>query len=220
MENIELQIISEMYEKNNKLVIFDAGGYDFCDAVCFKKNFPLSEVYSFEADDLNIEKYSKDIINFGINVIPLALSDSNGSVNFFSSLTFTNNLGKTKDHTSSGSILKPIVKNGTNECVNHPGLVFSEKTKSVPCIRIDDFCKQNNIKKIDFFHLDVQGAENIVLAGLGDKLRPQYIFCETCEYTTYDTKGMEKQKFNFFMKELGYDIVKELRHDTIYKYNG
>ena len=81
-------------------------------------------------------------------------------------------------------------------------------------MRIDTFCRLEYITKIDYIHIDVQGAESIVLSGLGD-LRPLYIFAETCEFETYET-GIDIKGFDQFMKGLGYQIEKRYEHDTLY----
>jgi FkbM family methyltransferase len=38
----------------------------------------------------------------------------------------------------------------------------------VECIRMDDYCKQNNITRVDIFHCDVQGMDLRVLQSFGD----------------------------------------------------
>ena len=74
------------------------------------------------------------------------------------------------------------------------------------------------IKKIDYMHIDVQGAEYKVVVGLGD-LRPTYIFAETCEFETYDT-GVTLSDFDELMKEKGYKIIQRHDYDTLYVYDG
>lgn len=45
-----------------------------------------------------------------------------------------------------------------------------QKEIEVTGIRLDTYCNINNIQQIDFLCLDVQGAEQIVLEGLGDMI--------------------------------------------------
>jgi hypothetical protein len=62
--------------------------------------------------------------------------------------------------------------------------------------------------------MDVQGAEHMVLNGLGD-FRPKIIYAETCEYPNYEGSGslefLESYLFN-----MGYEAKEKLTYDTLY----
>lgn len=216
---LELDIIKSLHEKNKKIVIFDGGAFNFDHSLVFKRYFPSADVYAFEPDPINLEIYSERAENAGVNVIPIALSNSDGEVNFFASHYIDNEDGTKKDWRCSGSTLKPITIEGTNRGIRHTNIHFNQNPFKVKASRIDTFCQTRNIKTIDFLHLDVQGAEHLVLEGLGDFLRPNYVFCETCEYDIYETGGMNKEKFNNFMKDIGYSMLQELKYDTLYQLN-
>ena len=85
----------------------------------------------------------------------------------------------------------------------------------VQIVRLDTFCELNNIDHIDYLHIDVQGAEKFVIEGLGI-LKPYFIFAETCEFATYES-GITTEEFDSYMNNLGYEIVKRFRDDTLYK---
>ena len=210
----EIESIRKEFSETEGLVIFDIGGYDFEDSIKFKQVFPQSEVYSFEPDPNNLERHSQKAKEWRINVIPNALSDSEGWVTFYPSDHFN-----TKDWKASGSIIKPTLKAGTErESINFPGLFFDMNGYSVETLRLDEFCQSKGINRIDHIHIDVQGAEMKVLSALGD-LRPRLIFAETCEYTTYET-GITRDEFDSFMKGLGYEILDRTPTDTLYRYEG
>jgi hypothetical protein len=49
------------------------------------------------------------------------------------------------------------------------------KTTSVPLMRIDTFCLQKSIERIDLLKIDAQGYERYILDGAGDFLSPSTI---------------------------------------------
>jgi len=207
MNEIE-HIIANFADLNN-LVIFDIGACDFSDSISFKRAFPNSTVYAFEPDRHNLINFSESAINSGIQVIPFALSDENGVVTFYPS----DNLNG-KEWKYSGSLLKPIVKPGTQEGINHAGLIFDTRGYDVPIKKLSTFCDEEGITKVDYIHIDVQGAEIKVLSAL-EHIRPKLIFAETCEFDTYDT-GITLSDFDKFMEASGYNIHTRYQYDTLY----
>lgn len=205
----EIAVIRHALNKSD-LVIFDIGGCDFNDACHFKQNFPHAKVISFEPDEMNLKTYKERAESQGVLVAPVAVSNDNDEVLFYPSVTYNGNI-----HKASGSTLKPNVKPGTSEGINHEGLLYDMNGYKVQIVRLDTFCELNDISHIDYLHMDVQGTEKRVLEGIGN-IRPTFIFAETCEFSTYDS-GHDKEEFDTFMDSLGYDIVHEFRDDTLYK---
>jgi hypothetical protein len=82
-------------------------------------------------------------------------------------------------------------------------------------VRLDTFCELNNIDRIDYLHIDVQGGEHHVIKGLG-KYRPYFIFAETCEFGTYES-GTSLEEFEDELAMMGYEIFAKFRDDTMYK---
>ena len=200
--------------KYGEVTIFDIGAADFGHTIAFKEAFPNAMVYAFEADAENIKKYSHRVLGASnVIVTACAISDKKGEATFFPSENYNGQPWR-----YSGSLMKPIVVPGTSEETTHPGLHYNMKGVKVKTIRLDDFCKKNRIKSIDYMHIDVQGAEYKVIVGLGD-LRPGHIFAETCEFETYDT-GVTLADFDELMKEKGYRIVQRHDYDTLYVYDG
>ena len=206
----EINIIRQTLANKPNLVIFDVGGCDFNDAVHFKSNFPHADVFSFEPDSFNLENHKPRADSYGILVVPVALSNENDETKFYPSISYMGN-----NHKASGSVLKPRVKPGTTEGIHHDGLLYDLEGHDVQIVRIDTFCELNNIKHIDYLHIDAQGAEFKVLSGLGD-LRPSFIFAETVEFDTYES-GITEPEFNKFMDSLGYELINKFRDDTLYK---
>lgn len=201
----ETLVIKKTLADKKDLVIFDIGGCNFHDSMYLKHHFQNSEIYSFEPNKDNLSVYKEAADLAGIIVVPVAVSNKNDVTKFYNSPT----------HNGSGSTLKPKVKDGTSEGINHAGLMYDMEGYEVQIVRIDTFCELNNIDHIDYLHIDVQGAEQLVIEGLGS-IRPYFIFAETCEFETYES-GITTEQFDSYMNSLGYEIVNRFRDDTLYK---
>ena len=201
----ETRVIQQTLGEKKDLIIFDVGGCNFHDSLYLKQYFPHSEIYSFEPSKDNLNLYKQHADQAGILVAPVAVSNKNDTTIFYNSPT----------HNGSGSTLKPRVKDGTCEGINHGGLLYDMNGYEVQIVRLDTFCELNNIDHIDYLHIDVQGAEKFVIEGLGS-IRPYFIFAETCEFETYES-GITTEQFDLYMNDLGYEIVKRFRDDTLYK---
>jgi FkbM family methyltransferase len=201
----EVIVIQKTLSNKKNLIIFDIGGCNFHDSLYLKHHFPNSEIYSFEPNEENLKIHRHKADQNGIFVVPVAVSNINDTTTFYNSTS----------HDGAGSTLKPVVKKGTTEGIYHDGVYYNMDGYQVQIVRLDTFCEINNIDHIDYLHIDVQGAEKFVIEGLG-KLRPYFIFAETCEFETYES-GTTTEQFDFYMDSLGYEIVNRFRDDTLYK---
>lgn len=207
MSSFNLNWIKQCGIDNGKLTIFDIGAHNFSDSINFKQSFPKSTVYAFEADKINVDKYGKNATDFGVNVVNLALSDSDGEATFYNSETMNGS-----EWTCSGSLMKPVTKNGTNEGT-HAGLLYNIEGYKVKTAKLETYCTENNLNP-NVLHIDVQGAEKYVMSAIG-KFRPEIIFAETCEFDVYET-NTSLQEFDALMNSLGYEIKQRLQYDTLY----
>lgn len=151
-------------DKSAPLTILDIGSKDCLEAIEFSKHFINSKVYSFEPNPDAIKiarKNSKEYKNH--TLIEKAVSDKNGYIKFYPidpELTETThkdgNIGASSIFKASGKY--PIEK-------------YVQKEIEVESITIEQFCKDNNINKIDFVWMDLQGAEYLALKGMGSYLQ-------------------------------------------------
>ena len=112
LHNIVRQKLSEI----SNLVLFDIGACDFSEGIGFKRTFPNSDVYSIEADKINYERHYRVANKFGVKTFNVAFSDENGTATFYPSIFETK---KNIDWRYAGSIVKPLLKENTNEALNH-----------------------------------------------------------------------------------------------------
>jgi len=204
-------------------VIFEIGchhGYDTDEII---KIFPNSKVYAFEPDPRNLKilkergLYDKD----GLEIIEACVSNKDGWETFYLSggiptLWGTFEMGEeTKKHlragewTASSSIKKP------KEHINiHPWCKFKKEIK-VKSIKLQTFCKEREINRIDFVWMDVQGAEDLVFEGAGEALNNiKYI------YTEYDNTELYENQLNLNQIESkleDFEIVEIFPNDVLLK---
>lgn len=151
--------------------MMDIGSCDGLNAIDYLKIFPDSIIYAFEPVPENYESIEKNKQRLGYkNLIPikLALSNKKGITSFH--LSSSDQSETEKDNrlrelgTRSSSLLAP-----KKTLDVHKWLKFDDVIE-IPTERLDNFCKSKSINGIDFIHMDVQGAELLVLEGAGERI--------------------------------------------------
>lgn len=198
------------YLGSDPKVIIEFGSYDGGDGVFYKNTFPNSEVYSIEACDERFKVIKPLEDKFNIHVYNYAVCEYDGFIDFYS-VKDPNVMDHDEFYGSSGSLNKrtDLYKN-TFKHINE------QIPKSVPCTRLDTFCKNNNIEHVDFLHVDVEGAEHRVVKGFGD-LRPSILWMET--YLSKDYYGENAyvtSELHELVLSMGYFIAEQTNTDTLY----
>lgn len=199
--------LPKIFDTHDPLVIFDIGACEGEDSIRYARLFPNSRVYTFEPvpenHDIAIQNFQKYSAS-NIQLQPFALSDKEGKCDFYVSEGRPSELWegeKWNYGNKASSLLKP------NLDKSNYGWIEFKKTIPIDCKRLDDFCSSNKIKTIHFIHLDVQGAELMVLNG-GKKMLSeiQSIWMEVGENEEYDgqAKRFDVEKF---MQENGFQLV-------------
>ncbi len=108
------------------------------------------------------------------------------------------------DYGNKSSSLLPPDK--TSEVLNW--LEFNQ-TEMVSTITLDSFCQEQKIKQIDFIHMDVQGAELLVLKGAENLISSiKIIWLEVENITLYKEQPLLFDIENF-MKQKGFTKIKD-----------
>jgi|688.fasta_scaffold563736_2 FkbM family methyltransferase len=213
----EIELISKLLPENKetRLVFFDVGANSFSFGLYAKQIYPNATVYGFEADTAVFKSTARNRqINesYELHYLNKAVADVNGVAKFYPSLSYSG-----KEHRSSGSLCEPVIDSATNKMLRgYTSLEFDPEGYEVPTVRLDTFCSDKKINQIDYLHIDVQGAEDKVIRGLG-KLRPTYIYAETnlfgeALYKTTTTLS----KFDELLEDYGYQIFDRTHSDTMY----
>jgi len=147
-----LKMITSILPQNP--IIIEAGAYDGGDTVKLASMWPKGHVFAFEP----VPELYKKVVNTtqgfdNISSYPLALSDKEGTADFFVSSQDT-----TPDEPyASGSLLAP-----EKHLVEYPHILFKKKL-IIPTTTIDLWANKNNIDHVDFIWLDTQGSELRIL---------------------------------------------------------
>ena len=200
--NTELPIKKELqkiFEKGEPKVIFDIGACEGEDSIRYSFLFKTATIYSFEPLPDNYNKCLNNFAKFTNNRIrsfQLALSSSDGSAKFYVSSGNPDGVIQSDwDYGNKSSSLYPP----DTSYKQFEWLKF-EKQIEVKTQTISSFCLDQSIQKIDFIHMDVQGAELDVLKGIGSILNTiTAIWLEVENISMYEGQPL-KNDIEEFMK--------------------
>ena len=186
-------IDKELNYLKTKKIIFDVGSHYGNEALSLDDYFPLSQIYSFEANPIPFEvlkNKTKQRKNIFINKIFMSKESIDVPIDFF--------IDKKSDLVGSAYPETQMTK------------TTSSKIK-VNTDTIDNFCKKNNLDSIDILRLDINGYELEALKGatkmLGEK-KINYI-CSSFFNIGYDDqfKMGSLIKINEFLNLKGYRFI-------------
>lgn len=126
-------------------VIIDCGAHIGSDSVELARIFPNARIHCFEPVPDIFAKLKHNTKGYSnITCYQLALSVENGRTDMFVS---------SGNSDASSSLLQP-----TGHLETHPDVFFDNKI-SVETVTLDEWIRKNNIGKVDFLWLDMQGFE-------------------------------------------------------------
>jgi FkbM family methyltransferase len=178
-------IIKNLQLDSNSIV-FEIGSHMGFDTEEIYKLSNHATIHGFEPDPRNFAILMERSINNIAKLNNLAVSDTIGTTDFYLSSGVLpqptgNDYYDNNDWTASSSLYK--FKNHSNI---YPWCTTGEVVK-VNTITLDEYCKSNNISKIDFIWMDVQGAEDLVFKGAQNILeKTKYIYTEYSNDELYE----------------------------------
>jgi FkbM family methyltransferase len=185
-----IETISNYINFNDIKTIFDIGSRDGYQSVEFRNWFPDSKIVAFEANPYLIDTCKSVTKDYNVEVVGNAASDINGKVDFYAC---TNIVG-------CSSLLEVNT--------NHPrSSEWYQEKITVDAIRIDDWCKNNHVDSIDLLWVDVQGAEKMVLNGIGKLLDNVKAICTEVEIAHMYKNSILKNELDIFLLERGFQEV-------------
>jgi len=180
------------------MTIFDVGAH----LGKYTKLFSLltgdnGRVYAFEPAESSFEKLAsslKELNCTNVTLINKAIYSQNGKVTLHE---FPEEFSAWK------SLGLPQMKNPHD----HKHIVQIKRAVEVEAVSLDSFCQQNNINKIDYLKLDIEGAELKALIGASNLLENKAIRYLQFEISEKMLPGMNtRAKFIFdFLKSKGYE---------------
>ncbi|TXH60181.1 MAG: FkbM family methyltransferase [Bacteroidia bacterium] len=212
---VQEKILKQLFNADDKLVLFDIGACEGESSIRYAKLFPDSIVYTFEPLTTNFELVKKNIEAFrrhNVRPFQLCLSDKEGELTFYVSEGAPEGANTEDwDYGNKSSSLLPPEK--TVELINW--LQFKNEIK-VKATTLKAFCSSVQLKHIDFIHMDVQGAELLVLEGAGDFIKNiNAMWLEVAKVELYKGQAL-KHDVEQFMEQHGFVKIA----DTVYTYDG
>ena len=173
-KNLEIKNLSfdEIYKikiKSNP-VIFDVGANQGQSIERFKKIFENPIIHAFEPIEFEFkklkEKYSNDK-NIILN--NYAAGEKDQSKDFYiTAKTGNSSFNKLRANTDWLKV--------RSKQFNTSEEGYTKEIKSTKVITLDNYCSQNNIKKIDILKIDTQGYEDKVLQGSQEILKKEIVY--------------------------------------------
>ena len=189
-------------------VIFDVGANSGIMSLQFAKLVPLGKVYSFEPTFYAFSKLEK---NLELNP------------------ELAKRIVAIQSFVSSGTSEEPDIKayaswkvGGTAEGVRHQVHRGTEKsTEGIKAVCLDDFCEQNEIKRLDFIKIDTDGHEFEVLKG-AKKVIGKFVPVIIFEIGIYvmEEKNIDFSDYLKYFDSLGYSLFnsKNLKNVNAHNY--
>lgn len=196
---IQEKLLTSIIAKNEKVIFFDIGACEGESSIRYSKLFPNATIYTFEPLPSNFELVKNNIANYKkekIHPIQLCLSDTIGETTFHVSSGNPDNADESNWNygNKSSSMLAPAK---TKEV--HSWLKFENEIK-VNTTTLKQFCTENKITSIDFIHMDVQGAELMVLQGAQDFIQHiNMIWLEVEAVELYKNQPLKNDIENFMI---------------------
>lgn len=186
-------------------VIVELGAFDGGDAWRFHQHFPKARMVTVEADPVRIDIVRTTLADTPVEVHNFAACDNNGPIDWFAAEIegATNAQGSIFRHTDAYQERFPFVK--------------QQQAVQVDGKRFDTFCAEVGLTSIDLLHMDIEGAEIMVLRTLGD-VRPTLIYLEWREGSFVGHEGGDSAAQ--ILEKMGYDLVADLGDDRLYRHRG
>lgn len=194
--------------KFDKLVIFDVGSCEGEDSIRFSKLFPNSKIFAFEPVPDNFTLLEENFKLYNVSnavAFNVAISDNESEMSMYVSKVKddTMNAGDWDYGNKSSSLLKPHSHIDIVDFIHFPTEI------KVKTATLKEVLTQNNLLKIDILQLDVQGAELLVLKGLGSRIKDvRLIWLEVSSVELYCKQPLAKD-IDEYLHAHGFYLLKD-----------
>lgn len=170
------------------------------------------QFHSFEpSSELASQVLSRNASHFpNLRFVPAAVGNVDGTIEFhISSGTETRPDVHKQNFYGSSSIKSP------DRCTEYwPDMKF--RTAKCKCYRLDTYCEQAGIQKVDFIWSDIQGAERDMIEG-GQKIlsNTRYLYTEISGGNLYKDTGYENANDLIALLPGKWEMVEDYGYDVL-----
>lgn len=193
----------KLFGKDDPIVIADIGSCDGLSSIIYLNIFPNAEVHAFEPVYENFVEMNGNFFEYmkgkKVNTHFCALGEKNEDVEFFESYGDAPGMREGWETGNKSSSLLPPKRH----LKDHQWCKF--KSTRVHVRPLDSF----DIERIDFAHIDVQGAELKVLKGGRNTFKTTTaIWLEVATVELYEGQPM-KNEIKQYLDSIGFKVVKD-----------
>lgn len=212
--------LQHIFRDDAPLVIFDVGACEGEDTVRYALRFPNARLFAFEPLPSNQALVRANFARYGVGqaeLVPMALSDRAGEAVFYVSSGRPPELFAGQDWNygnKSSSLLPPA------RAEPMFGWIEFKEAVTVPTDTLDHFCIARGLDHIDFIHMDVQGAEHLVLDGAAVMLpRTTALWLEVSNQALYVGQPL-RSEVERRMRDCGFllcfEVLRQVEGDQFY----
>lgn len=170
-------------------VIFEAGGHYGTDTVRFAALWPKGRILSFEASPFNFQKFLQNTADIPqIHGFNLAVNNYNGTALFYAC----------EDNPGASSLLPP-----SNWSENN----YKGPRVEVPCVILDDWCREHQVDHIDFMWLDLEGLELQILQSSPKILSTVKVIYTETNFKEFRIGMSQYENLKTFLESNGFEMI-------------
>lgn len=165
-------------------VVLDVGARDCAESADFARAYPAATIYAFECNPATLPKCrAAAAAEPRIRLTEKAVAEKAGRLAFFPIDPVRSVGGMAGGNHGASSLFEA---SGA-----YPEEQYVQQRIEVDALRLDQFCAAANVQAIDILWIDVQGAELLVLEGLGELLpRVSFIHMEVEFFEIYKGQAL------------------------------
>lgn len=199
-----------VFGRTDNVIVLDIGSNDGLHSIRYSQLFTNSFIHAFEPIPSNVQKMRENFEEFNVSnrikIYEIALSDTNGTADFYLSSGQPPGVNDGYDYGDKSSSLFP-----PDLHLQHtPWCKFTKST--IKTCRYENL--PNKPERPSFLHMDVQGAELKVLSGFGKYLNNvKCVWLEVEKIPLYAGQPLYGD-VKKFMEGHGFKLIKDAVGDT------
>lgn len=194
-----LEIVAAARPGRAPRVVLDVGARDCRESLDFAASFPSATVYAFECNPATLPACRAAAAHEPrLTLIEKAVTDRDGRTTFFPI-----DQEKTVTGSSDGNPGASSLFEASGE---YPLEQYVQGRVEVETVRLDTFLGQRGIGHVDVLWMDVQGAELLVLRGLGARIGDvDWVHLEAEQFEIYRKQALFPE-IDRFLAARGFDL--------------